>query len=261
MLVSTFDYTALDPETAKLAKQIADGIRAQLRRASAAIITIGRDLKSAKDRLGHGRFGQWLQAEFDWDERSARRFMRAAEVFGDKMDTVSVLAPTTIYLLSAKSTPGCYVAKVVADLEAGKHVDQERLHVDVYEARKRAKAARTKMKLSPTQTKVPDQPSEECRDELAAKKQTVETTSNSQLGPALAVNQVQETLPNNPISRAWTRAKVGERTEFALAHWHELLWSRQRQGGAALPEAIPPQSTVEPMPADMVVTDAQRSHA
>ena len=263
MLLSAFDYTSLDSETAELAKRVADKIRAQKRQAIAAIITIGKDLESLKQRLGYGLFGEWLRREFGWHERTAQRFMQAAAVFGTKSDTVSDLSPTTLYLLSAKSTPEAVREKVIAQLEAGGPVDHELVRVEVREARQHTKPARTKMKLSPTQTKIPDQPSKECRavDGLAAKKQTVGTTSNSQLGPALAVNQVREPLPNNPISQAWTRAKVGERTEFALAHWGELLWARQRQGGAALPGSTLPRSNVG-MPAEMVVTletEAQQS--
>jgi hypothetical protein len=42
--------------------------------------------------------------------------MRAAEVFGTKCETVSYLAPATLYMLSARSTPESIVGEVVGML-------------------------------------------------------------------------------------------------------------------------------------------------
>jgi DUF3102 family protein len=148
---TAFDYTTLASETANLAKQAADRIRARQRQESAAVIAIGKDLKAIKDRLDRGQFGRWLRAEFDWTERTARRYMQAAKVFDGQTDAVSVLSPTTLYLLSAKSTPETRVAKVIADLEAGDPIDQARIVADVHAARKRAKEARLEAQLSPRQ--------------------------------------------------------------------------------------------------------------
>src|SRR5215207_6198431 len=83
------------------------------------IFQIGQELERVKALLGHGAFGPWLNAEFGWSERTAQRFLQAVEVFGSKADTVSVLEPTAIYELSAKSTPSSVRDAVVARLEAG----------------------------------------------------------------------------------------------------------------------------------------------
>jgi hypothetical protein len=253
MLLSAFDYTSLDSETAELAKRVADKIRAQKRQAIAAIITIGKDLESLKERLGYGLFGEWLGREFGWHERTAQRFIQAAAVFGSKSDTVSDLSPTTLYLLSAKSTPEAIRENVIAKLEAGEPVDHAQVLVEVREARQRTKAARIEMMLSPRLSKGGAGPSKKSRtvDELATKEQPADTMESEQRRPALAVNKVGEPLSNNPITQAWTRAKVAERTEFVQAHWKEIMWVRDRLGGAALAASMP---NVDTLTADPLVT-------
>jgi hypothetical protein len=67
----------------------------------------------AKELIGHGSFGQYLQSEFDMTERTAQRYMAAAERFGGKSDTVSNLPPTLVYKLAAKSTPEDVVRQVI----------------------------------------------------------------------------------------------------------------------------------------------------
>lgn len=71
------------------------------------VIAVGQALLAAKETLPHGRFGVWLRAEFDWTERTARRFMAAAQRFGNKTDIVSVLRidVAAAHLLAAPSVP------------------------------------------------------------------------------------------------------------------------------------------------------------
>jgi Protein of unknown function (DUF3102) len=258
MLLSAFDYTSLDSETAELAKRVADKIRTQKRQVIAGIITIGKDLESLKERLGHGLFGEWLRREFGWHERTAQRFMQAAAVFGTKSDTVSDLSPTTLYLLSAKSTPEAIREKVIAKLEAGEPVDHARVRVEVRGARQRTKEARIEMMLSAGLSKDRAEPSKRSRavDELAAKKQTAETAASQQR--LLLASDAGEPRSNNPISQAWMRAKVSERMEFVQAHWRDIMWVRDRQGGAALATSMSPVPSLDALPADtLVITKAE----
>src|SRR3954471_3768687 len=99
---------------AELARQVVEQVRKHQHRTSVEVIHIGRELRKVRDALGHGRFGDWLEAEFGWTPRTAQNYMRAADVFGGKCETVSHLPPATLYLLSAKSTPESIVKSVVA---------------------------------------------------------------------------------------------------------------------------------------------------
>jgi site-specific DNA-methyltransferase (adenine-specific) len=101
-----FDYDALDTATSTLVQQRTDEIKALMRRTAEDIIAIGRKLAEVKAHLGHGRFLDWLAAEFGWHRFTANRFMQVAEVFADlEMSQIVTFAPSALYLLAAPSTP------------------------------------------------------------------------------------------------------------------------------------------------------------
>jgi hypothetical protein len=112
-----FDYGALS-NGAELRATAAD-IRQRSLRLAAEIQAIGAALLAAREALPHGRFGPWCAAEFDWDERTARRFMAVARTF--KSDTVSdlKLPPTALYLLASPETPEDFREQVVAQAQQG----------------------------------------------------------------------------------------------------------------------------------------------
>lgn len=114
-----FDYAALPGEDARALKAGADRVRELGRRAVSSILEIGGELLLAKERLGHGRFGRWLDAEFNMTERTAQRYMSAAQWGAQKSDTVSVLEPTALFLLSAPSTPFTVQAEITRRIERG----------------------------------------------------------------------------------------------------------------------------------------------
>lgn len=72
--------------------------------------------------MGHGYFGEWLKAEFDWTERTARRFMAVADSFkSDKLSDLDI-APSALYLLSAPSTPEEVREEALDRAEAGEPI-------------------------------------------------------------------------------------------------------------------------------------------
>jgi hypothetical protein len=141
---TTYDYTVLPTEAAALAKRTAQKFRQHWRRNSKEIIELGTDLIRLKDELGYGRFGEWLEAEFGCDARTAQRYLRAAEAFRAKSDTVSLLPPTSLYLLSARSTPETIRGEVVDRLERGEHVDADDVKARIAAARQEAREEKRK---------------------------------------------------------------------------------------------------------------------
>ena len=117
--VAGFDYGALDSNSAASAQRAAQKIRSGLRAQGLAVIEVGRELLVVKALLQHGQFTAWLEAEFGLSERTAQRYMRVAEVFGAKADSVSDLPTTTLHQLAAhprhrwtpsspaRNRPGC----------------------------------------------------------------------------------------------------------------------------------------------------------
>jgi site-specific DNA-methyltransferase (adenine-specific) len=118
-----FDYDALDTATSTLVQQRTGEIKALMRRTAADIIAIGRKLAEVKERLGHGRFLDWLDAEFGWHRVTANRFMQVAEVFSDlEMSQIVTFAPSALYLLAAPSTPEAVRAEALERAAAGEAI-------------------------------------------------------------------------------------------------------------------------------------------
>lgn len=149
--VAGFDYAALPIDEASELRNIADDIRAKQKRIGRAVFDTGNNLASAKETLGHGKFGAWLSAEFGWSERTAQRYMQAAEVFWNKTDIVSDLPATTIYQLSAPSTPEPVRVAVVERLEKGEHVTHDEIKSMIRKGKAEAHAAREDEKRTPEQ--------------------------------------------------------------------------------------------------------------
>ena len=100
-----FDYSALDTEARILVQQRASEIKSLMRRTVQNIIEIGNKLTEVKAQLGYGNFTRWLEHEFEWQERSARNFMRVAEVFKTANFADLDFAASALYLLAAPSIP------------------------------------------------------------------------------------------------------------------------------------------------------------
>jgi len=76
-----FDYSTLDPQASQFVQQQTGEIRALMKRTAQDIIEVGQKLTQVKKQLGHGRFRDWLHAEFEWSVSAATRFMQVSERF------------------------------------------------------------------------------------------------------------------------------------------------------------------------------------
>jgi hypothetical protein len=78
------------------------------------MLQVGADLLRAKELLGHGNFGRWLDREFGLSHRTAEQFMAASRRFGAKSEIVSHLPAGVVLELSAPSVPDELVERVIA---------------------------------------------------------------------------------------------------------------------------------------------------
>jgi len=126
LTTSNFDYGSLDAEARIVVQQRTGEIKGLMRRTASDIVEVGQKLIEVKDRLPHGAFGPWLAAEFEWTERTARRFMSVATAF--KSDTVSALNADarTLYLLAAASTPDEARDDALQQAQAGERITFDR---------------------------------------------------------------------------------------------------------------------------------------
>ena len=111
-----FDYDTVPSTVASFLKGQADRIRKQC---VTSIIQIGKALNEAKRHLSHGAFLRWVEWEVCLPARTAQAYMKVASWAADKNAAVAHLSPSTLYVLSASSTPDDYVTKILSRAESG----------------------------------------------------------------------------------------------------------------------------------------------
>lgn len=102
---SLFNYDSLEQGTQVVVQQRTFEIKELVKRTAQGVILIGQKLIEVKGLLGHGNFGVWLRAEFDWSESAALKMMQVAKQFKSVNFTDLNAAPSALYLLAAPSTP------------------------------------------------------------------------------------------------------------------------------------------------------------
>lgn len=116
-----FDYTTLDVEVSQYVQQRTGEIRSLMKRTAEDIIEIGQRLISVKEKLGHGCFLDWIEAEFEWSYPTAARFIQVTNYFS-KGYQIDKFAPSALYLLAAPSTPETARQDAIALAAAGEQV-------------------------------------------------------------------------------------------------------------------------------------------
>ncbi len=158
-IITPFSYQNLPDNLAKEIRDATDRIRARITQQLKEIIATGRDLLQVKSHLEHGQFEDWLDIEFAMTARTAQKYMRAAEWMADKNELSSVLQPTTLYLLSARSTPETVIERVIERFEKTGKVEPEYARMVISEAKqkkweaekkKSSKEERLRRKRNPT---------------------------------------------------------------------------------------------------------------
>jgi len=134
-----YDYSTLPEAYRERVRQSAMTIKPRLKRAAEDIFVIGRELCVIKDHLPHGEYTSWLDIEFGLSLRMAQRFVGVYERLGSKSDNLSLLAPSTLYLLAAPSTPDEAIRTVEAYLATGERLGVEVVQRVISDAKRRAK--------------------------------------------------------------------------------------------------------------------------
>ena len=99
--LTLFDYNALDLEDKIVVQQRTEEIKVLMRRTAQDVFDIGQKLSEIKTRLGHGHFGNWLKAEFEWSDRTAQNFIRVYESFKSENIADLNFSQTALYVLAA----------------------------------------------------------------------------------------------------------------------------------------------------------------
>jgi Protein of unknown function (DUF3102) len=101
-----------------------------------AVIETGRDLIAVKQYLEHGKFCEWVQVACGFTRRTAENYMRVAYAFAEaKCETISHLQLSTLYELSAKSTPPELVSLIIERAEAAQPISDDEAREMLAEAK------------------------------------------------------------------------------------------------------------------------------
>lgn len=145
-----FNYAELDTETRIVVQQRTEEIKVLVRRSAQDIIDIGGKLIEVKARLRHGNFGDWLDAEFGWTDKTAQRFMWVADKFkNDKLSNLNFGA-SALYLLAAPSTPEPARLEAIERAQSGEVITHRTAQNIVSEYRAVTPLNATRITLQPT---------------------------------------------------------------------------------------------------------------
>jgi hypothetical protein len=117
-----FDYESLDANDRPIVEQRTVEIKERVRRTREDIIAIGGALIEVRARIGHGRFGIWLETEFAWTRRTAEDFMNIAEIFKSEIISLLDLTPTAMRSLAAPSVPESARHEALDRAANGQHI-------------------------------------------------------------------------------------------------------------------------------------------
>ncbi|OWY66019.1 hypothetical protein B7486_38825 [cyanobacterium TDX16] len=201
-----FNYTELEAEISQFVQQQTGEIQALVKRTAQDIIEIGQKLNAVKDKLKHGRFIDWIEAEFHWSYPTAARFMQVADRFGSQIYQIDKFAPSAMYELAAPSTSKQAIEEAIALAASGESITYSK-----------AKALKKKYKVSSAKPK------------LEAQSPVSETAPSSQSQArlpqtALLSSQVEivETKPNTVARLSLNAASRKSSTSHSQPEvcWH-----------------------------------------
>jgi flagellar biosynthesis GTPase FlhF len=173
---SPFDYGELVPPIANQVKAAAERIRSGLLK---SIIETGKDLILVKQKLEHGQFGPWLEAEFGWTERTAENYMNVARKFAEKPEIVAIFPPTALYELAAKSTPDAIRDEIVNEAKAGNVLPVRAIKSRIADARSAERQEREAEQQSEREKRVEAHRQKQAEQEWKAKEKDFKDAGKS----------------------------------------------------------------------------------
>jgi hypothetical protein len=109
---------------------ILDDIDAVLKSDTANIICVGKLLIEAKAQVDHGQWLPLLEQRFDFSERTARNYIKAAKYANRKSATIADLkiSPSVLYALAGGQSTYLEVEDRILKAAETERVDEERAH-------------------------------------------------------------------------------------------------------------------------------------
>lgn len=160
-ILRKFDYEKLNRLTRIMVEQNTKEIRDRVGRAAQNIFEVGERLILVKEQLEHGQFLAWLEHEFQWSERAARRMMEVAISFKTaNLADLQTIAPSALYLLASDSTPPEVREAVLEKAKNGKPVT----HKEVKTAVEKSAPPKPRISKPPDESFFDDDPPKPTKD-------------------------------------------------------------------------------------------------
>jgi hypothetical protein len=227
---ATFDYTALDEETRAFVQQKTEETHLYLGRTAASIVQVGQNLQAVKQRLGHGHFMAWLQAEFNMTHQTALNCIHVAERFGDKIKIILTLPSTVLYLLAQPSTSEAIVEQVergelAPTLEAIKAARQAE-----QEANAQAEQANKRASLWQAQVTQTQESAQKTQETLQARIDALQAQRAQPPSPTIVTKEVEviPTATQAELSALREQLATLTRERDALSKQAEILGEQAR---------------------------------
>jgi hypothetical protein len=114
-----FPYDCVDAQIADQLRRTTRMVAQEVCHQSRSILRVGQLLLNIKPSLEHGVFTRYVESELPFTLRTAENYMRAAGLLaGSKTEIVSLLSPTAMYALAARTMPEDTRARTLAALAA-----------------------------------------------------------------------------------------------------------------------------------------------
>ncbi|ARE39863.1 hypothetical protein RGUI_1722 [Rhodovulum sp. P5] len=216
--LSGFAYADLEPKIAEGAKAAATVIREKLDTVRSDFLTIGTKLLAIKEKLPHGMFGAWIEAEFSMGHSTANNLMNVARLANKVPPQVIEHYPqAAVYKLAAPSTPECIVTQLANLAKKGDPLPApEQMLTELREAKEKEDAAKEEQR----------QAAQAARQDKAARK--------ALLAEGKTPEEVEKIMANKAKKKAaYTKAKAK-----AKAEQHEAYKQETEERKARAAEAV-----------------------
>ena len=235
--LQAFDYSQLSNADQKFLREREQQIKSLARMTAREIAEIGAHLIEVKERIGHGKFLEWIAAAFKWSERAANNSMSVHRHFKFANFPALKIDVSALYLLAEPKMPEPVRKAVIERATAGHHVS----HAEVKALRAHysetgelpkdlgklvAMAADAKKETDANPNPLPG-PAEARRIAIATGMHTMDKTGAYQ--PPMSVADQEAWRADNSLALKvseflrWTKEEAGPPRDFAAMlcarHW------------------------------------------
>lgn len=207
-ITSLFSYDQLDEQTRQFVEQKANETHGLLKKTAESVLLIGQNLRSVKERLPHGQFLPWIEAEFGMSRWTAQHFMQVADKLEDKWGKFHHLPVSVLYELASPSTSNEMVEQVAqGEVKATRDAIAE---AKAAERKARAEQQRTQQELATM------------REQLQSRQSTIEDFSQQimKLQEQIATLSSSRTVPPEVqahLARVQQQLRIAVQQRNALA--------------------------------------------